>query len=247
LNRIWNTGSLTLLRNGLVLARGTSSDYQKTAAELYDPATRSWRLTGEARYGGHEDNATLLSSGHVLVAGGYDYTGESIGTLSAMELYDPVTETWTSMPTLSSRRSSLTATLLLNDKVLIAGGIDEDWQFPIFYKVVELFDLNLPRPTSLSITPDVVVQGQCYSMTVGNGAGMTLDTQYRLDEGPVRILTGWPRLDDRGVADDICTSRQTPIGTFEFIAIRNSSTTQWVSTATSPGSFPRLVVKPAGQ
>jgi hypothetical protein len=151
------------------------------------------------------------------------------------------------MPNLVSRRGSLTATLLPDDKVLLAAGIDDNWQFPIFYKVAELFDLGLPRPTSLSITPDVVSQGQCFSIIVGNGARMTLDIQYRLDDDPLQTLAGWPKLDESGRADNICTSQQTPIGTFEFIAIRNADTTQWVSTATSNGGFPSLVVKSAGQ
>ena len=122
---------------------------------------------------------------------------------------------------------------------MIASGIDENWQFPIFHTSAELFDLGLPRPTSLSISSDNVSQNQCFTLTAGNGSGMTLDVQYRLDGGPVQTLTGWPKLDENGRAENICTSLQTPIGTFEFTAIRNTETAQWLPISTWVTVTPR--------
>jgi hypothetical protein len=60
----------------------------------------------------------LLSDGKVLVAGGAD-SQEHI--LQSAELYDPVSETWTATGNLVNARSSHTATLLPNGKVLVAG------------------------------------------------------------------------------------------------------------------------------
>ena len=61
--------------------------------------------------------ATLLSSGKVLVAGGY-----RSGSLASAELYDPATNTWSAAASLATARRQHTATLLSNGKVLVAGG-----------------------------------------------------------------------------------------------------------------------------
>jgi Kelch motif len=76
----------TLLSDGTVLVIGRS--HSVTSAELYDPATGTWTLTGSLttpRYGYH--TATLLSDGRVLVAGGrYN--------VASVEVYDPATGNW---------------------------------------------------------------------------------------------------------------------------------------------------------
>jgi hypothetical protein len=137
------------------------------------------------------------------------------------------------MPDLLIGRNLHTATLLPDDKILFAGGIDGDFDIGTdFLSSAELFDLGLPHPTFLAISPRTVLQGQCFTMTVGNGSGMTLDVQYRYDGGPVQTLTSWPRLDGIGRAENVCTSLQTPIGTFEFTAIRNTETAQWLPVST---------------
>ena len=52
-----------------------------SSAELYDPASGTWRATGSMGTALHAHTATLLPSGRVLVAGGCCYL--------AAELYDP--------------------------------------------------------------------------------------------------------------------------------------------------------------
>ena len=65
--------------------------------------------------------ATLLPSGRVLIAGGFD---SGTTTVSATELYDPATDTFSAGPSMSHARAAATATLLDDGKVLIAGGND---------------------------------------------------------------------------------------------------------------------------
>jgi hypothetical protein len=234
LNAIRNISTATLLRNGQVLAIGARSDWRETVAELYDPATRTWSLTGPINYArdGGSYTATLLANGRILLAGGYDPAGPD-GTLRSMELYDPATGIWKTMPSLVIPRTFHTATLLPNDKVLFAAGMDGDFDVgTVWHSSAELFDQRLPRPTSLSISANTVSQGECFTITAGNGMGMTLDVQYRLNGSLVHTITGWPKLNEEGRAENICTSLQTPIGTFEFTAIRNTETTQWVPIST---------------
>jgi hypothetical protein len=67
--------------------------------------------------------ATLLPSGRVLVAGGFNASDTSI-VFSSTELFNPATGTWSNDATMTSVRSQHTQTLLPNGNVLIAGGFD---------------------------------------------------------------------------------------------------------------------------
>src|SRR3989475_2460317 len=124
-----NTGSLntpraghtaTLLPNGKVLVLGGSGPADSPAsAELYDPATGKWSITGSlnvVKYG----CATLLLTGKVLVVGG-----------GSAELYDPSTGTFTLTGNMIEHSSCSTATLLRSGKVLITGVTGESPDGPI--------------------------------------------------------------------------------------------------------------------
>jgi hypothetical protein len=141
---IWNiTGSLTgdrygqtaiLLQNGKVLVAGGSDDTDLASAlgsaELYDPVTGTWSVTGNLNASRIFHTATLLSDGKVLIAGGYtdnwvqvdDKSVASPTSLNSAELYDPTTRTWSITGNLNTRSTDHTATLLQNGKVLVAGG-----------------------------------------------------------------------------------------------------------------------------
>ena len=60
----------------------------------------------------------MLPDGKVLVAGGWDATGNT----DIAELYDPASGTWTETGSLATARRGHTATLLSDGKVLVAAG-----------------------------------------------------------------------------------------------------------------------------
>jgi hypothetical protein len=76
-------------------------------------------VTGSLNTARYDHTATLLPSGMVLVAGGYNG-----GYLASAELYDPASGAWTATGSLNTARASYTATLLPNGMVLVAGGED---------------------------------------------------------------------------------------------------------------------------
>ena len=111
-----------LSSNSLVLVAGGTTDGSAvvSTADLYDPATNTWRATGAMTVARRGHTATLLSNGKVLVTGGTDGTA----VLKSAEIYDPATGQWTATTgTMRFTRRWHTATLLTDGSVLIVGGI----------------------------------------------------------------------------------------------------------------------------
>ena len=109
--------TLTTLPNGKALAVGGSPYFQSGAgsptAELYDPASGAWTLTGSMPSGRLGHTATLLPDCRVLI----------VGDSRTAVTYDYVTGRFSPAGSEGSfQRSYQTATLLASGKVLIAGG-----------------------------------------------------------------------------------------------------------------------------
>jgi N-acetylneuraminic acid mutarotase len=114
----------TRLRSDAVLVAGgevvhsSGATFAADEAELYDPATRTWRRTGSLFTPHAEHTATQLPSGKVLVVGGFDDNA----VLANTELFDPESETWSDAGCTIKSRDRHTATLLRSGVVLVAGG-----------------------------------------------------------------------------------------------------------------------------
>jgi hypothetical protein len=91
------------------------------SVEIYNPATGKWQVTSNMSTPRLNPTATLLDNGKVLVVGGYTYDSACCALASA-EIYDPTTGTFSPTGSMSTARRNLTATLLNNGTVLIAGG-----------------------------------------------------------------------------------------------------------------------------
>jgi len=123
----------TLLADGKVFVAGGANsnspcpDGGIASAELYNPAAGTFAPTlGQSVFVKYDHTATLLSTGKVLLAGGFgdafDCLGAGAGNVA--ELYDPVAGSFSQTGNMVASRGGQTATLLMNGKVLIAGGAD---------------------------------------------------------------------------------------------------------------------------
>jgi N-acetylneuraminic acid mutarotase len=116
----------TLLNNGKVLVAGgegclPGGTTTNSSAELYDPSTGTWTVTGSMTTPRQFHTATLLQDGEVLVAGGND-DGSGPTQVASAELYNPTTGTWTATGSMHKNRANHTATLLTSGQVLVVGG-----------------------------------------------------------------------------------------------------------------------------
>jgi len=120
----------SLLPNGQVLVAGGIYDantfYDTSTAELYDPASGTWTLTGSMSTARDYHTATLLPNGKVLVACGERIDASGVTYLSDTELYDPAIGTWTRSAGSGSIGAGTSTTLLANGRVLFAGGTDNN-------------------------------------------------------------------------------------------------------------------------
>ena len=113
-----------LLGNGQVLAV-TGDTTGANTAELYDPSTGNWTLTGTPAVFHDNGSVTRLANGEVLLAGGSNQGFTSAPALTAgAELYNPLTGQWSTTGSMPSARRSQAAVLLPSGQVLVAGGED---------------------------------------------------------------------------------------------------------------------------
>lgn len=119
-------GAATLLSDGKVLVAGGlggfhSPDAVRTA-ELYDPQSNSWSVTGSLKAGRWSLDAITLGNGKALFAGGSSGFSPD-GALATAELYDPQTGEFSETEnTLSSARHSSGISRLNDGRILITGG-----------------------------------------------------------------------------------------------------------------------------
>ena len=112
----------TRLEDGRVLVTGGvgPDGTAIAAAELWDPATRTFSPAGSLSQARFAHAATLLHDGRVLIVGG-SRSPDSSAAVDQVEIWDPATGAFEagSMPI---RAQALTATTLQDGRVLIVGG-----------------------------------------------------------------------------------------------------------------------------
>jgi N-acetylneuraminic acid mutarotase len=178
----------TLLQDGKVLVVGGTNDADEVViapgAELYDPATGAWRMTGSPSALREAGTDTVLPDGSVLAAGGFSWTTDQYSqitysvALRSSESYD-ADGIWRPVGDLNEARSNHTATLVPGGRVLIAGGVGfRDPQLGTYYdntlKSTELYD---PAIATWTYTSSLNVARVSHTATL-------------LDDGSVLVVGG---------------------------------------------------------
>lgn len=140
------------LADGRVLVVGGIDD---NTAEIWDPATNTFRLVGSMLHSREWPTATLLADGRVLVAGGHS---EALSYALA-EVFDPRTESFTALaapaaPAFAARRLLHAAHRLSDGRVLILGGEHEDPQRQLLLPLQSVVQFD-PATDTLSLRGDL--------------------------------------------------------------------------------------------
>jgi N-acetylneuraminic acid mutarotase len=173
-NRYYFTA--TTLEDGKILvAGGCSKQYcQKvtSVAELFDPSTGTWTITGRMRVARDYHTATRLADGRVLITGGYS----TKGTEGRTEIYDPATGSWSTGGRLATPRSLHEAAHLPTGQVLVAGGQAANGAF---LRDAEVYTPGTNRWTSAGTMADF---RQYFTMS-------------QLNDGTLLVGAGWTFVD----------------------------------------------------
>jgi hypothetical protein len=191
-----------LLPGGKVMVLGGfNSTGPLSSVELYDPTAGKWAITGNMIERRQWNSVTLLPSGKVLVIGGSSRCNGEYCVLASTELYDPATEKWTAAGSLTTPRVIDHVALLLNGKVLVAGGYNRSG----LLTSCELFEPDAgPAPLPVSRTTSPVSNLAASGTTTLSGDNVASMTK------PVESVTA-------RVTEIILTdSARLPNGSFQF-------------------------------
>jgi N-acetylneuraminic acid mutarotase len=104
------------LADGRVLVSGGRTGAEGTAsAEIFNPATQKWTMTGSMPVATHTHSMVLLKSGRVLAAGGEGVDGVA-------SIYHPTTGTWRQIASMPRPRFSMGSVRLPSGEAMFVGG-----------------------------------------------------------------------------------------------------------------------------
>ena len=218
----------TLLSNGKVLVAGGSCSYTSctalASAELYNPATGKWTLTGSMHVARENHTATLLANGKVLVAGGDDGNTPFDMAIASAELYDPSIGTWTLTGSMHVARFHHSAVKLADGSVLVVGGDDGKG----YCCAASPSSASGANPFSPCFCPHGTASTEIYNPTTGTwrttgkmNKPRTLFTAISIPDGTYRVL----------VAGGIqCSALSGSCTTYNSAEIYDPSTGKWTLT-----------------
>lgn len=111
--------SATMLTDGRILiVGGENQNGFVTEAEIFDPITGSFSISGNLSLPRADHSATRLPDGRVLIVGGRG----NLGSFRTTEIFDPTSGAFTNGPSLNNARSGHSATALADGRIVFAGG-----------------------------------------------------------------------------------------------------------------------------
>ena len=155
----------TLLSDGRVLVAGGIDWYTDDGkvyplAELYNPETGKWSVTGSLNVARSYPRSVLLDDGRVLLVAGY---GSGRVLLKSVEIYDPSTGEWELGPDLPEDRSWFEMVKLRDGRVFVAGGYTGTSSRRTYLSSALIFD---PKTGGWSSMPPMREARGGFSMTL---------------------------------------------------------------------------------
>ncbi len=184
---LYAPGKILIVGGGDVNNGATPNDDATATAEVIDlnAATPVWRTVAPLAFGRRHLNASLLADGKVLVTGGVGPAGfnnERNPVLPA-EVWDPGSETWTTLPSAQVTRGYHSTALLLPDGRVVSSGGGEGAGATGVHNDAEIYSPSYlfagTRPT-IAAAPDAVGYGQSFTVGTPDAANVTAVNLIRL-------------------------------------------------------------------
>jgi hypothetical protein len=181
-----------LVAGGVVCCTGNREIFTATA-EIYDPATGRFELTGALVQARGFHRATLLADGRVLLSGGFGPAGAGdFEALAASEIFDPATRRFSSAGPLQVARAEHSAIPLPDGQVLVVGGMKGGTEAATGISETELFDARLgtwtagPRvsPAALGMTATLLGNGKVLLFGGEDAGGFPRSTVFLIEPKP---------------------------------------------------------------
>ncbi len=112
----------------LIVGGADATGATLATCEIYDPTTNAFAPTGNMATPRVLHAACLLADGRVMVAGGTSTLQPDVATaigatLNSVEIWSPVTNTWTGANALGGNRLAPALTRLSNNQIMVSGGV----------------------------------------------------------------------------------------------------------------------------
>lgn len=139
----------TVLRNGMIIIVGGGNAVEPgrhtlASAELFDPTTKTFKLTDSLAQRRYKHGAVALPSGDVLIVGGSDERDYD-GKLRSVERYDVKRGVFVQAGSLAASRFKLAGSLIVlnKDRILVAAGDLQPEIFDMAKGTGTLLDVSL--------------------------------------------------------------------------------------------------------
>ena len=171
----WSTSgyseSAVMYLPGKILRAGGGDPAQARAAVVdMTSASPAWREIAPMAFARRRMNLTLLADGSVMAIGGTVQADNAATAVLAGEIWDPVTEAWTTVASMGEARMYHSAAVLLPDGRIVVGGGEAAGRLRAqVYSPPYLF--KGPRPT-LSGAPGTAAYGSTFTFTSPEAAGL---------------------------------------------------------------------------
>jgi hypothetical protein len=186
-------GSAVMYAPGKILYAG-GGDPPTSSAEVIDlnPGAPVWRSVPGMQFARRQMNATLLADGQVLVTGGTSGPGFNDVTrpVYEAELWNPTTESWTTMARESVVRTYHSTALLLPDARVLSSGSGEGGGVTLansqlsaqIFSPPYLFnaDGTLAHRPAITSAPSRLTYGQPFAVETPDAASVSRGTLIRL-------------------------------------------------------------------
>ena len=155
--------------NGVLYeAGGTDCCVVVNSVFAYDPATNTWS-TKAGMPTKRSRAASGVMAGKLYVAGGHDFSGNTLVLLANLEAYDPASNSWTTLAAMPTARSAAGGGVVNGILYVVGGAIGTNASVPV--GTVEAYDpatntwtTKAPMPTPRYMVGVAVVGNTLYAI-----------------------------------------------------------------------------------